>query len=361
MQPRFTFHRGRRAVCTLAPLATLAALLACQNEASPIAAPYQAEQGIGIALPTGALSVSQGQSVSIVVTVWRSGGFTGAIALEVTGAPSGVTPTLDADVVLMGSSTSTLTLAATETVVPGTYPLTVRANGTGVDEESASLVLTVMPAATPAIRVALTPGTISLTRGQSGSVGVFVSRIGAFTGAVALTVTGAPAGVNPTFSPASILPGEGSTLALVTAPSTVAGVYTLTVTGSGSGVASHSVLLSLTVTDPIPPYIGVSFIPPGDFVWTVQGDSWTWPGVTITRYGGYTGVVELTIEGLPSDVEGSFSPNPLDAGTTTSAVTFTAVPSAGLGSWDVTIRARGDGVPDATSVFRLVVFPPADD
>lgn len=361
MQPRVTFHRGRRAVRTLAPMVTLAALLACQNEASPIAAPYQAEQGIGIALPSGALSVQQGQSVSIVVSVWRSGGFTGAIALEVTGAPSGVTPTLDGAVVLMGSSTSTLILAATETVEPGTYPLTVSANGTGVDEESASLVLTVLPAPTPAIRVALTPETISLTRGQSGSVGIFVSRIGAFTGAVSLTVTGAPAGVNPTFSPASILPGEGSTLTLVTAPSTVAGAYTLTITGSGSGVASHSVVLSLTVTDPKPPSIGLSFILPDDFVWTVQGDSATWTGVTVTRHGGYTGVVELTLEGLPGGVEGIFYPNPLDAGTTTSAVTFTAVPSAGLGSWNVTIRAKGDGVPDATTVFRFIVFPPADD
>jgi hypothetical protein len=366
MQPQFRRNAWRRVirsdVATVLTVATLVTLAACQSDTSPIAAPRGFEPGIGIELPSGTLSVFPGKSVSIVVTVWRSGGFAGAIALDVTGAPAGVTPALDTPVVLMGSWSSTLTLAAAEITAPGTYQLTVRARGSGVDEKSASLVLNVMAAPTPLIRVSLGNETLSVARGETGTVGVIVSRTSGYTAAVSLAVTGAPTGVTATFNPASNLPGGPvSMLTLAAAPATVTGSYQLTVTGSGPGVASHSALFFLTITDPAPPSIRVGFIAYDDFVWTVQGDSWTWGGVTVTRLGGYTGVVELSIEGLPADVTASFYPNPLDASTTTSAVTFTAVPNAGLGSWNLTIRAKGVGVPDATNMFRFVVFPPAED
>lgn len=345
---------------TVATLATLVTLVGCQSDTSPMAAPDQVEPAIGVQLSSPALSVYQGESVSIVVNVWRSGGFTGAIALDVRGEPDGVTPVLDAPVVLMGSSSCTLTLEATDTMEPGTYTLTVIANGTGVDEESASLVLTVMPALTQSIRISLSSETLSITRGQSSSVGVSVFRIGGYTGTVTLAVTGAPVGVTGTFYPVAVPPGAtASTLALATAASTAAGAYTLTITASGPDVTSKDALLLLNVTDPLPPSIGVRFVDTDDFIWIVRGDTvTTWSGVTVTRYGGYTGAVELSAEGLPSDIQATFHPNPLDANTTTSDITFIAVPSVGLGDFNVTIRAKGAGVPDATTVFRLLVAPP---
>jgi hypothetical protein len=94
-------------------------------------------------------------------------------------------------------------------------------------------------------------------------------------------------------------------------------------------------------------------------VWTVRGESEVWDGVIVERAGGYSGAVTLTIEGLPPGVTADFDPATLEAGMTKSAVTFTAAADAPTEITFVTIRASGGGVPDATTVFRFVVFPPA--
>ncbi|OKK22117.1 peptidase M28 [Streptomyces sp. CB00455] len=63
---------------------------------------------------------------------------------------------------------------------------------------------------------------------------------------VALSVSGAPAGVSAVLSPASVQSGSSSTLSVQVGASTVPGTYTLTVTGSGT--VSHGTTYTLTVT-----------------------------------------------------------------------------------------------------------------
>lgn len=63
---------------------------------------------------------------------------------------------------------------------------------------------------------------------------------------VALSVSGAPAGVTATLSPTSVQSGSSSALSVQVGASTAPGTYTLTVTGSGT--VSHTSTYSLTVT-----------------------------------------------------------------------------------------------------------------
>lgn len=96
--------------------------------------------------PAGA-SILQGGSVTVAVTVRRTGGFTGAVNLTVTDLPTGVAAVVS-DVQSSGSvATATLTLNASGSTIPRDYGLTVHASGTGVTEATKAFALTVKPSA----------------------------------------------------------------------------------------------------------------------------------------------------------------------------------------------------------------------
>lgn len=78
--------------------------------------------------------------------------------------------------------------------------------------------------------------------------------------------------------------------------------------------------------------------------------------ITLTRSGGYSGVVSLSISGLPSGVSGSFSPSSLSGGTLTSTLTLTASGVAPIIVSDpCVITASGVGVADDTINMTLTV------
>lgn len=70
--------------------------------------------------------------------------------------------------------------------------------------------------------------------------------------------------------------------------------------------------------------------------------------------------VQLSAEGLPAGVTASFSPATVPGNVTTSTITLTAAPTAEVGAYDFTVRARADGVPDRTAEMGVYVEP-ADD
>jgi hypothetical protein len=87
-------------------------------------------------------SIVQGASTTYTATVTPSGGFTGSVAMSVTGLPTGATPTF-APTSVTTSGTSTLTVRTTGSTVAGTYPLTIKGtNGTKVRTASVTLVIT---------------------------------------------------------------------------------------------------------------------------------------------------------------------------------------------------------------------------
>ncbi|MDR6686432.1 hypothetical protein J2Y41_001993 [Arthrobacter sp. 1088] len=90
------------------------------------------------------------------------------------------------------------------------------------------------------ITVALSPSSRSLDQGQSTTFTVSATSTGGFTGPVAFTVTGLPAGATAAWSPSSVVLGSGSTaqvaLTVATSPTTPVGKSDFTVKGaSGTG------------------------------------------------------------------------------------------------------------------------------
>jgi hypothetical protein len=230
---------------------------------------------------------------------------------------------------------------------------------------AAPLTLSITPPpAGPHIGLVLSPATLSVMQGRSATVDVTSSPGGGYSGIVTLAVTGVPAGVFAEFDSPRSIGLETSRLNIEAKWTGLPGKYVLTVTASGEGVDAVSAQLVLTILAPTAPAVGVWIVDAeahwitGDpLIYTVQGDTWTWQ-VGVARFG-YTGVVDLTIEGLPPNVVGLLTPASLDANTTWSELALTAAAYASPGETTATIRARGDGVADATFVVRVVVFPPA--
>ena len=86
----------------------------------------------------------------------------------------------------------------------------------------------------------------------------------------------------------------------------------------------------------------------------VQGGSTAAVG-TVTRSGGFTGDVVLTVEGVPTGVTGSIS-NQSTVGTVTTATITILVGAAVVpGTYTLTVRGTGSGVTSVTGAFSLTV------
>jgi hypothetical protein len=88
------------------------------------------------------------------------------------------------------------------------------------------------------------PPSRSVKQGAAASYVVTITPIGAFSGSVALSVSGLPAGATASFTPN---PATGSSTLKVQTAVGVRGSFTLTITGA-SGSVQHSVRVSLSVT-----------------------------------------------------------------------------------------------------------------
>ena len=101
---------------------------------------------------------------------------------------------------------------------------------------------------TPTFTLAVSPTTLSVAQGATGTVTVTTTVSGGFNSAVALTASGVPSGATSSFSPTSIAaPGSGTSTLTLGGGTATAGTYTVTVTGTGGGV-TKTATVSFTVT-----------------------------------------------------------------------------------------------------------------
>ena len=191
-------------------------------------------------------SVVVGSSTTATLSTAGQNSFNTGVSLSVTGLPRGVTASFSpASIASPGSGSSTLTLNTASSAAVGKATLTITASGGGV-KKTQTFALTVLAA--PSLTVSQSATSVSVVVGSTGRATFSSSALNGFRSAVALSVSGLPAGVTGTFSPASIAsPGTGSsTLTLSAATGTTAGTYSLTITASGGGITKTQPL-ALTI------------------------------------------------------------------------------------------------------------------
>jgi hypothetical protein len=195
---------------------------------------------------TGSQTVTAGGTATYTVTVGAQNGFAGMVNLSVSGQPSGDTVTFT-PATITGSGTSTLTIKTTSADVTGTYPLTITGTS-GSTSHMASTSLIINPVATADFSISSDTGAQTVAAGNSTSYSVTVTPTNGFNSSVTLSTSGLPSGATASYSTNPVPGGAGgSTLSIVTTPSTQTGNFVLTVAGSGGG-QSHSINLQLTVS-----------------------------------------------------------------------------------------------------------------
>lgn len=106
---------------------------------------------------------------------------------------------------------------------------------------------------------------------------------------------------------------------------------------------------------PPPPPAGVISIVPSTGNASIQQGGSAAFTVLVTRASGFTGPVTVSVEGLPTGVTAPQSNETTAGSGTTITITLTAATSAVPGRTTLTLRAKGTGVTDATTVFDLTI------
>jgi len=235
-----TLKRGiRRAL--LAALCFVAA--SCSSDATGTGG----EGGLTLSLSTATLNVAQGGNGSVTATVSRTGGFDGPVSITVENLPANVTASAAPASIPSGSTSSAVTISAAAGATVGNTTLTIRASGSGVTARTATLTLNVTSSTAQGFSLALNPTSLSIQQGAQNTTTATLTRTGGFTGNVAFTATGAPAGVTVSFNPVST-PANTSTVTVAVGGAVAANTYPITIRGQGTGVPEQTATLSLTVT-----------------------------------------------------------------------------------------------------------------
>ncbi len=312
--------------------------------------------GLQVGLSASSISVLQGASANINVTVGVSGGFNSPVQLSAAGLPSGVTATFTpASLNAPGSGGSTMILNVAQPVTVGSYTIQITASG-GTLIQAAYLTLTIAQPSGFTVALGASSVNIILQSTASGSamVGVTVSVSGNFRAPVALSLAGLPSGMTALLTPAGFAaPGSGSSKLMLIAGSLVpAGPHTMQVIASGGGVTQSA---SLSVTVVLPPgftlaeYQSSASLPPGGS---------TAVNLATTVANGFNATISLSASGLPGGVTAVFSAPSLAApGAGSSTLTLNAAANAWVGTYTIRITATGGGLV-ATLPFVITVAPP---
>ena len=177
-----------------------------------------------------AMSIPQGRSATQKITITRTGDFKGEVEFTVTGAPTGMTAKFDPVKTTTTGTETTLTLTVGDAVAVQKYTLKVVATS-GKTKKEVPLEVNVL--VKPDFTLATNPASLTVKAGATGTVTINLTRNATMTGAIALTLEGAPAGVTGTFNPASVTAAT-STLTLNVATTAAGGTYNLTVRGKAS-------------------------------------------------------------------------------------------------------------------------------
>ena len=196
------------------------------------------------------------------------------------------------------------------------------------------------------------PSSQTVFQGSGTTYTAAVSPLNGFSGSVALTATGLPAGATASFSPAQVSSGS-STLSVTTASTTPPGSYTVTITGT-SGTLTHSANITLVVNATATPDFAISAAPSSQTVSAGSGTTYT---PTITASGGFSGVVSLTVSGLPAGATGTFSPASV-SGSGSSTLTVTTSASTLTGSYTLSITGTSGSLTHSATAILVVSAAP---
>ncbi len=172
-------------------------------------------------LTSSNLTAGTGASVVLTATVTATGSTpTGTVTFYNGSVAVGSAP-------LGSAGTATLT---TTFPTPGTYTLTASYGGGGAVTGSVSTAVT-ETVVTPSVTASVSPSTLTVTPGSSGTLTITLTTVGGFTGTVNLSCGTLPPHIGCSFNPASLTIAAGQT--------TATDVLTITTNNSSMAMADR--------------------------------------------------------------------------------------------------------------------------
>jgi PKD repeat protein len=240
------------------------------------------------------------------------------------------------------SSASVATPGNVAYSTPGTYTasLSVTDNG-GLVSSPATRTITVADftlSATPSSRTVLPGASTTYTATATAGTG--------FTGTVAFSVTGLPAGATASFSPTSVTPSGTSTLTVATTTATPPGSYPLTIRAT-SGPRVRTVNVTLVVNS------GTFSISASPASRTVSRGGATTYTVTVPNGTGFVGTIALSVSGIPGHTNVQFTPTTI-VNSGTSTLTVDTRRKVARGTYTLVIRGTSGGTVRTVNVTLIV-------
>ena len=246
----------------------------------------------------------------------------------------------------IGSTSGALVITVGAGATPGDYPFTVRARASGLAEHSVAATLTIT--AKPAITITLSPATERVPHTGAATFRAVVSRVN-FTGAVTLALSGVPVEVTPRVTQSA----DTFTVSVAVGLNAFEGSHPIVVTASGSGVVNATATYTLVV---IPRPAGITLAVNGSGTVTTPIGGLTASATIIVRRTEYLGEVALAVDGaLPTGVTATVAPSPTTGNSIVAS--FAATAQATPGTYPITLKGTGPGIPDARVSLTLVVTP----
>jgi hypothetical protein len=198
--------------------------------------------------------------------------------------------------------------------------------------------------------LAASSSSMTVSSGSSGTDAITTAVTSGSAESIALSASGAPAGVTLSLSPTSVSSGGSSTLTVTASSTAAAGTYSITVTGSAAS-GSHSATISLTITSTTTTNdFSVSASPaslslaPG-----ASGSSSIATAVTA----GKAQTVSFSASGQPAGVTVSFSPASVTAGSSATA-TIAASSSAAAGTYAISVTGTGTSASHSANISLTI-------
>jgi len=265
-----------------------------------------------------------GQSSNSTISVTSKLGFTGPVVLTAVISPQpGLTCTITPGTVNLGTSEIAVLSCQGSVVTPFTVTVTGSAS-------SSTHSLTITFYVTD-FSIGASPTTITFDNDSSGDSTVYVSSIDGFSEPVALSSTVSPSGLACTIVPDIVTPsGYYYTTSALNCSSSIAGTYSLNVTGSSASL-THSVMLTFKVL-----LINFDISASPNTLTIVSGSSAN-STIILGVINGFTGIVAVSAAIYPPGPIVSLLDSSLTLGATNSTVLTVSTGLGGAGDYTVTV------------------------
>jgi hypothetical protein len=193
--------------------------------------------------PTSVTLQDSGVAQTVAVTANAINGFSGSVAVQIGGLPSGVTAT-PATLTLTPGISQNISFAATNAAT-GPASLII-AGSSGSLAHNAPLSLTITPAASFSLSILPTAQTLTIGNTNGAQIAVTATPSNGFTGQVSVTLGGLPTGVTANPASLTLTPGTAQNITLTAGYTASAGGSTVIFNGvNGSQTSSANLALTL--------------------------------------------------------------------------------------------------------------------